>query len=159
VLSRNRQALFLVLFTLPLSALCVGCSAAASNTATGYSFVTLGKGSQSGVRERKFVVIKSESNWQALWNSHVSMSVPPKQPPVVDFQTEMIVAVFSGEKSTGGYSIEISRIQEDSSKHALEVIVHERKPPAGAMVIQALTQPYHIVKLTRIELPVAFVYQ
>jgi hypothetical protein len=119
----------------------------------------LGKGSQSGVRERKFVVIKSESDWKALWNSHASLSVPPKKPPLVDFQTEMIVAVFSGEKSTGGYSIEITRIEEDSTKHALEVIVHESKPPSGAMVIQALTQPYHIVKLTRIELPVAFVFQ
>ena len=158
-LRRNHQAVVLNLLTPLLFALFVGCSAAASKIATEYSVVTLGKGSQSGVRERKFVVIKSESDWKALWNSHASVSVPPKERLLVDFQTEMIVAVFSGEKSTGGYSIQISRIQEDSTKHALEVIVHESKPPPGAMVIQALTQPYHIVKLTRIDLPVTFVFQ
>jgi len=153
------KAIFLISFASLCLPLFVGCSAAASNTATEYSFVTLAKGSQSGVRERKFVVIKSESDWQALWASHSSLSIPPQKPPLVDFRTEMIVAVFAGEKSTGGYSIEITRVQEDTFKHALEVIVHESKPPPGAMVIQALSQPYHIIKLTRIELPVSFVFQ
>jgi hypothetical protein len=137
----------------------VGCSAAASNSATGYSFVTLGKGSQSGVRERKFVVVKGEDDWKALWNSHTSISVPPKEPPLADFYTEMIVAVFSGEKATGGYGIEITRIEEDSAKQALNVFVHESNPPPGTMVTQVLTQPHHIVKLTRIELPITFVFQ
>jgi len=111
------------------------------------------------VRERKLVVIKNENDWKALWNSHASLLLPPKEPPLVDFQTEMIVAVFSGEKPTGGYSIEITRIQEDSTNHVLEAVVHESNPPPGAMVIQALTQPHHIVKLTRVELPVTFVFQ
>ncbi|MGE5306680.1 MAG: protease complex subunit PrcB family protein [Alphaproteobacteria bacterium] len=153
------KAIFLISFVSLCLPIFVDCSAEALNTATEYPFVTLAKGSQSGVRERKFVVIKSESDWQALWSTHASLSVPPKKPPLVDFQTEMIVAVFAGEKSTGGYSIEITRIQEDTTKHALEFIVHESKPPPGAMVIQALTQPYHIVKLARIELPVTFVFQ
>lgn len=156
-LCRNRQAVVLELLTPLLFAFFAGCSATASDTAGRYAFATLGKGSQSGVRERKFVVIKNENDWTALWKSHASPSLPPKEPPLVDFQTEMIVAVFSGEKPTGGYSIEITRISEDTTKHALEVFVRESKPPPGAMVIQALTQPYHIVKLTRIELPVSFV--
>lgn len=158
-LRRNREAVVLRLFTPLLFVFFVGCSAAASNSATGYSFVTLSKGSQSGVRERKLVVIKNENDWKALWNSHASLLLPPKEPPLVDFQTEMIVAVFSGEKPTGGYSIEITGIQKDSAKHVVQVFVRESKPPAGAIVVQALSQPYHIVKLTRVELPVTFVFQ
>jgi hypothetical protein len=153
------KAIFLISFASLCLQLFAGWFAEASNTATEYSFVTLAKGSQSGVRERKLVVIRSESDWQALWNTHASLSVTPKKLPLVDFQTEMIIAVFSGEKLTGGYGIEITRIQEESTKHTLEAVVHESKPPPGAMVIQALTQPYHIVKLTRNELPVTFVFQ
>ena len=111
------------------------------------------------MRERKLVVIKNENDWKALWNSHASLLLPPKEPPLVDFQTEMIVAVFSGEKGTGGYGIEITRIEEDSAKHVVQVFVRESKPPAGAIVVQALSQPCHIVKLTRVELPVTFVFQ
>ncbi len=137
----------------------VGCSIAAASNTPGQSFSTLDRGSQSGVRERKFVVIKNENDWKALWISHASLSMPPKAMPPVDFQTEMIVAVFSGEEPTGGYSIEITAIREDSTKHALEVVVHESKPPPGVMVIQALTQPYHIVKLKQTQLPVTFLFQ
>ena len=158
-LSRNRQPVVNKLLILLLFASLVGCSAAAPNSAIEYSFVTLGKGSQSGVRERKFVVIKNENDWKALWTSHTSLSVPPRAMPPADFQTEMIVAVFSGEKPTGGYSIEITGIREDSIKHALEVVVHESNPSRDAMVTQVLTQPYHIVKLRQIQLPVTFVFR
>lgn len=158
-LSISRQAVFLLLFTSLLSALFVGCSVAATSNATGYSFSTLDRGSQSGVRERKLVVIKNENDWKALWTSHTSLSVPLKAMPPADFQTEMIVAVFSGEKPTGGYSIEITGIREDSTKHALEVVVHESNPSRDAMVTQVLTQPYHIVKLRQIQLPVTFVFR
>lgn len=156
---RNCAAVVLTLLTPLLFAFSAGCSAKASDTAAAYPFTTLGKGSQSGVRERKLVAIKSENDWKALWKAHASPSLPPKEPPLVDFQTEMIVAVFSGEKPTGGYSIEITRIEENPTKHTLEVLVRESKPPPGAMVIQALTQPYHIVKLTRTELAISFVFQ
>lgn len=158
-LRRNHQAVVLKLLTPLLFALFVGCSAAASNTATEYSVVTLGKGSQSGVRERKFVVIKSDSEWKALWISHESLAPPPKETPPVDFQTEIVVAVFSGEKRTGGYGIEITGIEEDSTKHVVQVFVRESKPPTGAIMTQNLTHPYHIVKVTRSELPVTFAFQ
>ncbi len=158
-LSISRQAVFLLLFTSLLSALLVGCSVAATSSATGYSFATLDRGSQSGLRVRKFVVIKNENDWKALWTSHTSLSVPPRTMPPADFQTEMIVAVFSGEKSTGGFGIEITRIEEDSTKHALKVLVRESTPPTGAIVTQSLTQPYRIIKLRQMDLPVTFVFQ
>jgi len=69
----------------------------------------------------------------------------------------MIVAVFLGEKPTGGYKVEITAIEEDRGKGRLRVVVRERKPPAGAMVIQALTQPYHIVRVKKIDLTTTFV--
>ena len=62
------------------------------------SFANLDKGSRSGLRERKFVVIKTANEWKELWSSHVLGSIPPKALPSVDFQTEMIVAVFLGEE-------------------------------------------------------------
>ena len=122
-------------------------------------FVTVEKGYNSGVRERKFLVIKTETEWKDLWQAHLSVTVPPKALPSVDFQSEMVVAVFSGEKPSGGYRIEVTKITEDPQKRQLVVSLVETKPPAGAMVTAALTQPHYIVKLKKTDLPVTFAPQ
>jgi hypothetical protein len=69
----------------------------------------------------------------------------------------MIVAVFSGEKKTGGYGIQITKIEEDQKKGELIVCLLETQPSLKAIVTQALTQPHHIVRTRRIDLPVKFI--
>jgi hypothetical protein len=93
-----------------------------------------------------------------LWQAHTSLTVPAKPLPAVDFDKEMVVAVFSGEKRSGGYGIEVARIIEEvSAKRQLRVIVHETNPPPRAITIQALTQPYHMVRIKRLDFVVDFV--
>lgn len=135
------------------------CSAENMSAVERLSFVNLDKGFRSGLRERKFAVIKTANEWKELWSSHMSGSIPPKALPSVDFQTEMIVAVFSGEKMTGGYGVEITKIEEARQKRVLTVTIRDSKPPADAIVTQALTQPFHIVKLEKVELAVTFVFE
>ena len=120
-------------------------------------FVTIDQGFRSGVRERKFLVIKNETDWKTLWQTHVQPNVPAKELPRLDFDKEMVVAVFLGEKPTGGYKLEITAIEEDRGKGQLRVGTRESKPPAGAMTIQAMTQPYHVVKVRKIDLAATFV--
>lgn len=119
-------------------------------------FVTVDKGYMSGTVERQFVVVKNEEEWGNLWARHKSKVFPAPQPPVVDFQREMIIAVFSGEKRTGGYGIEIRKIEEDREKRQLIVSFLEIQPPPRSAVIQVFTQPYHLVRLQKLDLPVKF---
>jgi PrcB C-terminal len=120
-------------------------------------FSTIDKGVRSGIRERKFLLIRTEKEWENLWRLHKAPFVPEKRIPLIDFGQEMIVAVFSGEKKTGGYSIEITKIQEDRKSMELIVLFHETRPPSNAMVTQALTQPYHIAKMARTDSTVKFI--
>jgi hypothetical protein len=122
-------------------------------------FVTVDKGFTSGIRERRLLAIKTTKEWRNLWEAHTAVVTPPKPLPAVDFKKEMIVAVFSGEKPSGGHGIEIVTIEENSAKRETRVIFRETKPPPGAMVTAALTQPYHVVKLKKIDIPVTFVPQ
>jgi len=118
--------------------------------------VTIDRGLNSGIQERKFVVIRTAQEWEDLWRVHRSRISPDKPAPAFDVQGEMIVAVFAGEKRTGGYGIEIVRIEENGAASALSVVVRETSPKPKAIVIQVLTQPYHIVKLRRVDLPIVF---
>jgi PrcB C-terminal len=110
-------------------------------------FQTIAKGSRSGVRETSQIVIRSQSEWQALWKKHVSIDSNPAPLPAIHFDKEIVAAVFLGEKKTGGYDVEI--IAAEQTPGALVISYREKGPPAGAIVIQALTQPYHIIRLAR----------
>ena len=65
----------------------------------------------------------------------------------------MVLGVFSGERPTGGYQVEITRTERTNT--GLTVYYREEKPPADALVIQVIRQPYHLIRLPREEaLPV-----
>ena len=121
------------------------------------SFSTIDKGFRSGIKERKLLVIKAEKEWEEFWRLHKKAFLPVQQIPPVDFKQEMVIAVLSGEKRTGGYGIEITRVEENLVKTQMEVYFLETHPSPKSMVTQALTQPHHIVKLKKVDIPVVFV--
>jgi hypothetical protein len=111
------------------------------------SFQTVVKGSRSGVREPLQIVIRSQAEWDALWKRHVSIETNPPSPRAIDFNKEIVIGVFLGEKPTGGYDVEIIRAEQTDG--ALVIRYREKNPPPGGIVIQALTQPFHIIKAVR----------
>lgn len=64
--------------------------------------------------------------------------------PKIDFQHEIVIAVFQGEKPTGGYKIEITKMVESDKN--LIVYVETTSPCHNEEVTEALTYPCHIVK-------------
>lgn len=116
------------------------------------TFTTIDNGSQSGIGERGLHVARTEAEWTALWKRHTSRTQPAPPTPKVDFNADMVIAVFAGTKKSGGYSLGISRIKEAGNKLMVDVV--ESSPRPGAMTTMALTQPFHIVKLQKSSLPV-----
>jgi hypothetical protein len=111
---------------------------------------TLERGHYSGVREPLQIVIRSQEQWDNLWKSHSSIEANPPSPPRVDFATEMVVGIFLGEKSTGGYEVEIFRVERRDS--TLYLYYREKSPSPGMMVTQVMTQPYHLVKVSKYDI-------
>jgi len=109
-------------------------------------FQTVARGSRSGIGEPLQTVVRSQPEWQALWQKHVSSQSNPPPLPVVDFSNEIVAAVFIGEKPTGGYVIAITSV--DPSDGALIVSFNEKGPRPGDLQTQAFTQPFHIVRIT-----------
>ena len=109
------------------------------------SFQTVLKGYQSGVRESVQIVARSQSEWNSLWKRHALAEPTPPPLPAIDFTKEIIVAVFLGEKPTGGHDVEITSIEQKND--ALLVSFVEKSPPPGEVLTQALTQPFHIVRV------------
>jgi hypothetical protein len=115
---------------------------------------TLQKGQYSGVREPLHLVIRAQDQWEDVWKRHSSIEASPPPPPPVDFSAEMVAGVFLGEKSTGGYEAEIIRAEPSDS--TLYLYYREKRPSQDAVAIQALTQPYHLIKVSRYDTSVIF---
>jgi PrcB C-terminal len=100
---------------------------------------TIDKGDHSNMDDAARVTVKTESEWQQLWQKHT----PDRPRPKVDFTKEVVVGVFLGSRPTAGYVLEVVSATPDSG--TLVVKYRESVPPRGAMTAQVLTSLYHLV--------------
>jgi len=110
-------------------------------------FSTIAKGTCSGYPTANRMVINNTVEWVDIWQQHCSDQIPPPPVPDVDFTQYQVVAVFAGEKPTGGYSVEITNVEATNSQ--LVTIVKSYEPQADDIVTEAFTHPHHIIKIPR----------
>ena len=145
----KRRAALLALGLLILASACAGRT---PGTPVGFSTVELG--ASSGIRDPTRVVVRTSREWLVVWARH-AQPVGAVVPPPVDFERDMVVGVFMGERDTGGYQIEITGVERTAE--VLRVQYQVREPEPGAILIQALTQPFHLVRLARDDAFVSFI--
>lgn len=117
-------------------------------------FNTLAKGNRSAITVPRQVVIRADADWQQLWSEHIVQLVPAPPLPQVDFRTHMVIAVFRGN-TEGGFPITITEIHKGATE--LVVFFEELSPPPGfPLGVSVILQPYHIVQIETLSLPVVF---
>jgi len=121
------------------------------------AFATLAKGAVSGVAGPAQIVVRNPVDWASLWARHTRFLTAPPPLPAVDFSADMVVALYLGERPSGGYGVEITRIERTDA--GLSIRYRATKPYPGAMQTQALTHPFHMVKLPRADDPVTFILE
>jgi hypothetical protein len=118
-------------------------------------FTTIAQGTDSGYQSASQMTIDNSERWNNFWQLHTCNTEPPPPVPQVDFTRYSVVAVFAGEKPTGGYSVEILSAETSSSqttdRPSLVITVQYRQPSAGDFVTEALTYPYHMIRIPKID--------
>jgi hypothetical protein len=114
------------------------------------TFTAIDRGDQSNIETAREAIVRSASQWTTLWRQHAGDRPLPK----VDFTKSTVIAVFLGSRPTGGFAVDITRIERNGAD--LTVTYRETKPAADAMVSQVLTLPYHIVRIDRFPGPIHF---
>ena len=99
-------------------------------------------------RERRDYIIQTQQEWDDLW--------PSSEAPDIDFSSNIVLAVYMGEQTTGGYHIEIMNISENVV--LTRVYIRETSPSPHDFTIPTLTQPYHIVKINRNPRIIVFIH-
>jgi len=109
------------------------------------NFETIDLGNSCYHRERDDYIIQTQQEWDELWQkTYGSYS----EAPYINFSSNIVIAVYMGERATGGYRIEITNIGENEEQ--VRVHIRETSPSPGSILTMLITQPYHIVKLHRI---------
>lgn len=108
----------------------------------------------SGVTTTQRRAIRNGEEYAALWEQLNSRSTPAAPAPSVDFGAEMVVFASLGERSTGGYSINIRHVTV--LRDTLLVLATERAAGPSCLVTAAFSQPTDIRVVPRTTLPVRF---
>ncbi len=127
----------LIMF-IAFSFLFAGCRS--EQEGTDINFETISKDFYSLLEDEAKVAINDRDSFGDL----VSLAGIDMQ-EAVDFDQSMVIAVFMGQRATGGYAIEIKRIVDRNDQ--VVVYYETTEPSEDDMLAQVITSPYHIVKI------------
>ena len=106
-------------------------------------------GAYGAVAEKGEEVVRTDKAWRAAWEkAHAAQSDQPKRPDV-DFDKHMVLAVYAGSKSTGGYSIEVTRVALRGNTLVADVTRKEPGPLEPAATV--ITRPYAFAVVPKAE--------
>ena len=110
-----------------------------------------------GIPEQN-ILIENESDWNDLISDMNSVNEVSSSfyETDIDFTSYMVLAVFSPVYTSGGHGIEIVNVIENMYLGNIVATVEHQSPDSGGMVITVMTQPYHIVKISKRPVPVIF---
>jgi len=129
-----------VVFTL-LALVLVSCSSSIKQTDNKSLFEVLTQQSDGGASIRFFEIL-SESNEIAMLQNDEKLK---DKINANDIQTSNFIVLNMGEKTTGGYKINVESVVETEKN--IIVTIKEVTPEPGKMVTQEITTPYTIVKI------------
>ena len=179
-MSGGARNLFLAVLLQLIAA--AGCFGANGNAVpSGDEKVTQWKGQYGAFKDRGVMVFRNREGARLppIFSQLTAQSR-------VDFSRDMIIAIFLGQKRTGGYGINIVKAEESDGMELLELpgtgiwdpgidevrkldsVIYRRKkvfvieyeeisPGPGSIVTQALTTPYEFKIVRKSDLPVVFV--
>lgn len=126
-------------------------------------------------QKAEFRVFQSAKEMAAVWTSdggksetlpaafdevgeiRVYAGTEARQMPKVDFAKHTVVALFAGEKSTGGYGIKAEKVLVTADKKKAVVLYSEKSPAPGGPVTMVMAYPSHVVVIEKFTGEIKFV--
>lgn len=104
------------------------------------------------------LVFQNQEELAKVWNADMDKNKLSPRPelPKVDFDKETVLAVFAGEKRTGGYKIKIEKVLQDKDNN-VAVLYRASAPKPGGVVTQSFTYPRDVAVIKKVAGKVQFV--
>lgn len=100
-------------------------------------------------------VVTSQDALLTLWNRAHGAQLSPPRLPELDFRRESVIAVFLGQRPSGGYGVSVRDLRLEGGDVIL--LLEERQPGPGDITTQALTSPWLMLRVARPNLRAAWI--
>ena len=117
-------------------------------------FQTIDQGFYGGFVDSKFIVIDNIKSLEEIYSQLSKHQSPKLEVPKINFEDETVIALFLGEKTSGGHSISVEKVF--NFKDSISVNYKIKIPKKGEAVTFAMTQPYCIIKIPKTSKKVIF---
>jgi hypothetical protein len=124
------------------------CPSESASRAPSTSVLAAWSGTDGGEKSHAVRTLMTNDAWDSFWRN-----VGREKPRALNTANEMAIAIFMGERRTGGFGVTIDTVRAQSGK--LLVRYQETAPSPDMMVTQALTAPWAVAIVPRSDLPVA----
>ncbi len=114
-------------------------------------FTTLDKGQETGIVESGYMVFTGDAEFAPFWNEHAAGLDYLPLMPAIEWEDEMVIAVFLGTQFGGTGDIEITQV--DVLTGAVFAHVAKRGDLSARPVAE---NPFHLIVTDRWEMPVLF---
>jgi hypothetical protein len=121
---------------------------------------TLYFGLHEGPDAPTFTTIRSERDWREFWpqiETRMARDMDQRDPhplPPIDFTRQILLVAALGMKPTGGFSVSIRSVVEDSSRITVNVVAVS--PGKNCMVTLTTTNPIALILIAKTSKPVQF---
>lgn len=143
----NATTLSFVFAVMVLCSACCSCSRSPNASGEPLAMTPLADGAGSAIRTEQLTIVRDLEAWRALWDAHTATQLPRPELPAVNFDEEMVVAVFLGERTSGGYGVAIEACTPDGE--TVTVVARETAPAADSMQATVMTAPFAFVCVPR----------
>ncbi|AIY89481.1 protease complex subunit PrcB family protein [Geoglobus acetivorans] len=134
-----------MLAVLLISIVALGCAQSENRV----SFERIAEGIYAPFPEKAYFVIRNDTEYLEFWNKTGMIIKNP------DFEKYSYLALFMGERPTGGYMIAVKEIVKEGDK--VKVYIELAEPSETCFVTQEITRPFLILRVEKIEGDVVFV--
>lgn len=109
------------------------------------------------VQDSQTAVFKNKSAWTEFWNNHVTRVNSDGEKvsaPVIDFNKNMLIAVFWGNNGYSGCSSFVDAIESVSLKKGMISVNVGKLPDLGSCLM--MVSPLQVIEVEKREQPVTF---
>lgn len=108
----------------------------------------LAQGQQAvGFDKPQYVLVNSRDQLTNLWYKAYGSQLNVPTVPNIDFSRETVLAVFDGQKPTGGYGLKVRSVSVENGELYVDLV--KQQPQQGQISTQALTSPWLLIHVLR----------
>jgi hypothetical protein len=98
------------------------------------------------------IEVRDDESWRNLWPQLIAGHSPQPPRPVVNFNDEMLLGAFMGERPSAGYAIKIVSVRDLGETLLAQAVATSPAPQCAVLAV--ITSPVDIVRVDRTHKPV-----